>query len=98
MCANCSDTGELELQFHEMKESDHREAAEYAYAIAMMRMRSGDRSGALEFGRESIKLFDLCIMNEYEDCAARNQRLGCVEIPDLIHQGVVRQRLEPLVL
>ena len=82
--------------FDRLRELDPRNAAEYAYILAVLFLRDGDTKEAIRFGLESIALFDQCPMETYEDCVARNHFIDGVALPDLIHQEVVRDRLKPL--
>lgn len=98
-------TGDLKMQYEELetkiaslKEDNPREAAEHAYALAMLHKEDGNDDQAVRFGQESISLFDLCETDTIEDCCSRNQFIDGIPIPDLIHQGVVRNRLQPLSL
>jgi len=88
----------LEESMTSLKEEDPRNAAEYAYALAALYHRDGDRDKALHFGHESILLFGKCEMQTLEDCAARNTVIEGIAIPSIIHEEVVRERLQPLVL
>ncbi|MEK6535585.1 MAG: nucleoside-diphosphate kinase [Thermodesulfobacteriota bacterium] len=88
----------LEQTLDSLREVDPRNAAEYAYVIAMLHKRTGDSKQAIQFGRESIALFGKCRMDTMEECAARNVVIEGVALPDLIHQDVVRDRLQPLKL
>ncbi|MFZ2500739.1 MAG: hypothetical protein WAW90_01995 [Minisyncoccia bacterium] len=89
---------DLKKKLKELRASNPRDAAEYAYALAMLSKQDGDNKQAVSFGREAITLFDKCQMQSTEECTALNVSLGGVSIPDLIHQDVVRNRLKPLVL
>jgi len=88
----------LEQTLSSLCEVDPRNAAEYAYVLAQLYKRAGDNEQAIRFGRESIALFDKCRMETLEECAARNVVIEGVAFPDLIHQDVVRDRLQPLKL
>lgn len=88
----------LEQTLNSLRDVDPRNAAEYAYVLAMLHKRAGDDEQAIRFGREAIVLFDKCRMETMEECAARNVVVEGVELPDLIHQDVVRDRLQPLKL
>ncbi|MDO8654894.1 MAG: hypothetical protein Q7R48_00455 [bacterium] len=98
----------LEQTFSALKDVDPRNAAEHAYALAMLYKQAGDNEEAIRFGREAILLFDKCHMETLEECAALNQTIEGVALPDLIrqrvalpdliHQDVVRGRLQPLML
>lgn len=89
----------LEQTLNSMRDVDPRNAAEYAYALAVLYQRDNNIEEAIRFGRESIVLFDKCKMETMEDCASRNVVIGGVAMPSsFIHQDVVRDRLQPLVL
>lgn len=88
----------LEQTLESLKEVDPRSAAEHAYALAALHQRDGNNAEAVHFGREAIALFDKCSMQTMEDCAARGVIIEGIAIPDIIHQDVVRNRLQPLVL
>lgn len=89
----------LEQTFESLKKVDPRNAAEHAYALAALYRRDGNTEEAIRFGRESIALFDKCPMETMEDCAARNVVIEGIAMPSsFIHQDVVRNRLQPLVL
>jgi hypothetical protein len=82
----------LVRKFERLRETDPRNAAEYAYAIATLYKRQGNVSEATSYASQAIELFDKCPMNTLEDCSARNVTIGGIAIPDLIHQGVVGSR------
>lgn len=89
----------LKQTFESLKEVDPRNAAEYAYALAVLYRRDGNDEEATRFGHESIVLFDQCPMETAEDCAPRNVVIEGIAMPSsFIHQDVVRDRLQPLVL
>lgn len=86
----------LEQTLNSLREVDPRNAAEYAYVLAQLHKRAGNNDEAIRYGREAIALFDKCRMETMEECAARNVVIEGVALPDLIHQDVVRDRLQPL--
>ena len=88
----------LEQTLNSLREVDPRNAAEYAYVLAQLHKWAGNDEQAIRFGRESIALYDKCRMESMEECAARNVVIEGVALPDLIHQDVVRDRLQPLKL
>jgi len=88
----------LEQTLNSLREVDPRNAAEYAYVLAQLYKRASKDKQAIRFGREAIALFDKCRMDSMEDCVARNVVIEGVALPDLIHQDVVRDRLQPLKL
>ena len=89
---------ELETLFDQLRESDHRSAAEVAYVLARLSLNAGNKDDAAKFGAESIRLFDQCKMDTIEECAAKYVTLGGIALPSYIHQDVVRARLVPLKL
>lgn len=91
--------GALEQTLNSLRDVDPRNAAEYAYALAMLHKRAGNNKEAIRFGREAITLFDKCSMETMEDCASRNVVIEGIAMPSsFIHQDVVRDRLQPLKL
>lgn len=89
----------LEQTLNSLCEVDPRNAAEYAYALAMLYKNVGNDAEAIRFGRESIALFDTCTMDTMEQCACQNVIIGGIPMPSsYIHQEVVRERLKPLKL
>lgn len=89
----------LEQTLASLKKTDPRNAAEHAYALAMLYRHDGNAEEAIRFGREAIALFDMCPMETTGDCAPRNVIIEGVAMPSsFIHQNVVRDRLKPLVL
>lgn len=88
----------LQQKFELLKNTDPRDAAEHAYALAMIHKRNGNTEEAVRFGRETITLFGQFPMETLEQCAARNVTIENIAIPDIIHEEVVRDRLKPLVL
>lgn len=88
----------LEQTLNSLKETNPRNAAEHAYALAVLCQRDGNAEDAARFGCEAISLFDKCQMNTAEDCAPLNVVIEGVAMPSsFIHQDVVRDRLYPLV-
>lgn len=88
----------LEQTLNSLREVDPRNAAEYAYVLAQLHKRAGGDEQAIHFGREAIALLNKCRMDSMEECAAHNMVIEGVVLPDLIHQDVVRDRLQPLKL
>lgn len=70
-----------------------KEQAEQLYAKAMCSAREGSTAPARYYGREAIQLYQRYGVETLEDaCPTRMQVLG-VNLPDIMHQEVVRQRL-----
>lgn len=90
--------GYLEAQFDQEVIRDPRAAAETAYALAF-RYRDHDVDGTRRFdlakvwALRSIELLDSLPSATVTDVASTRQSVADVPIPDLLHSGVVRERL-----
>ena len=93
-----SDFNAVEERLAALRGSNPREAAEFAYVLAMLHKRAGNDQEAARFGKETISLFDQCEMESMEQCAAINVVVEGIALPSLIHQQVVRNRLDPIEL
>lgn len=88
----------LIAQFDREVGTDSRAAAETAYALAF-RYRDHDVDGSRRFdlakvwALRAIELLDQLPSSTTEQVASTRQWVGAVPIPDLLHSGVVRQRL-----
>ena len=87
---------ELESVFTNLRRTNPRKAAEFAFVLTRRYHEGGDAENARKFARECVSIFDgLSAQGELrtmEDCATRFGALGGVVIPKLIHEGVVRDR------
>jgi hypothetical protein len=89
---------ELKAAFEAELATNKRAAAETAYALAF-RYRNEDIDGARHFdiagewARKSIELFDELPSDTIEQVASTRRAVGGIELPDLLHSGVVRARL-----
>lgn len=75
-----------------------RDAAELAYVIAMSAKSAGDDEKAIEYGKESIRIFDKLNVQTMLECATRYVVVNGIGMPEFIHADVVRNRLAPLQL
>ncbi|MGH3568910.1 MAG: hypothetical protein ACRDRH_23365 [Pseudonocardia sp.] len=88
----------LQAQFDREVIGDPRAAAETAYALAFQ-YRDHDVDGSRRFGLvkvwaiRAIKLLDGLPSSTIEQVASTRQSVAGVPIPDLLHSGVVRERL-----
>jgi len=78
--------------------SSKRNAAEQAYALAMLHKQEGNREEATRYGQETLRLLSGVSAESASDCAALNVTIGGIAIPDMFHEEVVRDRLQPLSL
>ena len=86
----------IETVFAQKKIEDPRDAAELAYVIAMTAKNAGDNEKAIQYGKESVELFDRLNVQTLEECAAKYVVVNGIAMPELIHTDVVRDRLKPL--
>ena len=87
----------LEKEFREELQMDERNAAEFAYAIAMLAKTQGNLSKARAYAEHSIRIFEKLNIGTLEDAAARNITIRGVPIPSLIHEKVVEERLRDVL-
>lgn len=93
----------LQVEFNRELEFDKRAAAETAYALAV-RYRSEDVGGIRRFdvaavwARRASALLEDLPCESLDDVASTRQFVGGVPIPDLLHAGVVRERLNDLLI
>ncbi len=90
--------GLLEQKLVDLKDTDIRNAAEHAYALAIIYKKKGDTAKAIDFGLESLALFDRSKLRAEWDSTRHNTVIGGITIPEIIHQGIVREHLKPLEL
>jgi hypothetical protein len=89
---------QLEEKLNVLGKTDPRNAAEHAYALAMLNKRVGDNDKAVKFGREALAHLNKCRLESASDCATINVVIEGIALPEFIHQEVVRDRLAPLTL
>jgi hypothetical protein len=94
---------ELQIEFNREVESDKRAAAETAYALAF-RYRNEDVGGMRRFDKakvwaeRSIELLDSLPSSTLSQVASTRTAVSSVPIPDLLHSGVVRERLADVLV
>jgi hypothetical protein len=84
----------LEHTFETLKETNKRAAAEIAYALGELRRREGDYELMRWYRAESVRLFLEVEVNTEADAEAIYHQINGVWLPDLIHEGVVLNRLQ----
>jgi hypothetical protein len=98
-----SSLDELEAAFNAEMQTDRRAAAETAYALAV-RYRDEDVSAkrrfdiAGEWARRAIDILEQLPSETVEQVASSRRSVGGVELPDLLHDGVVRARLADVLI
>lgn len=88
---------ELEKRYSKESKDDKRNAAETAYAIAILSKEAGDLKKAKKYAENAISIFKELNIQGLEDAAARNNVIGGVVIPELIHENVVKDRLKDVL-
>jgi hypothetical protein len=92
----------LIAQYEREVDGGPRAAAETAYALAF-RYRDHDVEGERRFdlaqlwARRAIRLLDELPADTVQDVVSTRQSLGGVPIPELLHSGVVRERLSDVL-
>jgi hypothetical protein len=94
---------ELQIAFHREVETNKRAAAETAYALAF-RYRNEDVAGSRRFdvakvwACRAIELLD-CLPSDSVDQVVRTRSsVGGITLPELLHSGVVQNRLGDLLI
>ena len=82
----------LKSDYYSLLEMDRRQAAEYAFAIAMNCARQTDRISFEVWARMCLELLKQCDTETLEAAACLHAEIGGVLIPELFHEGTVRQR------
>lgn len=84
---------EAEAEFHHMEAVENkRKAAEAAYVIAQLYRTAGNTEASKKYARQSIALFTWAgETDSLEDASPRYTSLAGVQLPNLIHEGVVCQ-------
>jgi hypothetical protein len=94
---------ELEAAFAREIVTDRRAAAETAYALAC-RYRTEGRCGdrhpftvAKAWAERSIEILDELPSQSIDQVTSTRMSVGGVDLPELLHSGVVRERLADLL-
>lgn len=87
----------LEKKFNEEYEIDKRNAAEVAYVIASLAKQNRDFEKAKIYALKAIEIFEILNIKTLEEAAARNDIIEGVVIPELIHEGVIRERFKDIL-
>lgn len=94
---------DLESAFASELEIDRRAAAETAYALASL-YRNADVDGRRRFelakvwATRAIEILDALPSGSIEQVTSTRQSIGGIALPDLLHEGVVRQRLADVLI
>src|SRR3989344_6501308 len=79
------------------QESERRNSlkkiAEERYAAAITLKRKGDFSAARNRAINAVRLYEELNIQTLEDAAPTRMRVNGIELPDIMHQDVVRERL-----
>lgn len=100
---HCESVADLESAFHQEILTDKRTAAETAYALAW-RYRTeyvdcvqSPVEIARKWALRSIELFDTLPSDTVEQVSSTRMSVGGVDLPELLHADVVRERLADLL-
>lgn len=84
----------LALEYKCLKERHKREAAEYAYVIAMLAKNAGRMAKAYDWAEKCISLLEECPSATLEECAAEFTVEEDIALPSIFHADVVRERFK----
>lgn len=93
---------ELQTQYNREVDTNKRAAAETAYALAF-RFRNEDVGGTRRFdiakiwATRAVNLLDALPSDTVDQIASSRQSVGGIPIPELLHSGVVRERLNDVL-
>ena len=93
---------ELQIEFNREAETNKRVAAEIAYALAF-RYRNEDVAGVRHFdiakawANRAIDLLESLPSNTLDEVVSTRASIGGVPLPELMHAGVVRERLNDVL-
>jgi hypothetical protein len=85
---------QLQLKYRELKGWNPREAAEYAYACAVLAGREGKKQTAETWAHAALLELKKCSTETLEDCTARNIEIAGIGIPGIFHEDVVKFRMK----
>lgn len=94
---------ELQIAFNREVQADKRVAAETAYALAF-RYRNEDVDGTRRFdlakiwALRAIDLLDSIPSETIEQVVSTRAAVGGIALPELLHSGVVRERLNDVLV
>jgi hypothetical protein len=80
---------EAELSLAKATENKHK-AAEASYVVARLYRDLGNVELAKQYARESFVLFEQLSINTLEDATPQYFSLAGIQLPNLIHEAVVR--------
>ena len=72
---------------------DLKRVAELAYALAMIAKKMGEHELKEYYGGKSVEIYKILDVQTIDDARPYHTRIKDVEIPDLMHEGVVIDRL-----
>jgi hypothetical protein len=89
---------EVIAEFEREREAGHaREAAELAYAVAMRTQAEGRAQDASIYARQCVALLKELPDATIDQVTSTRMKAGGVNLPELLHEGVVKARLGHLL-
>lgn len=77
--------------------ADHRRATEYAYALTMFYRWTGEIPRAEEYARKCLDHAEELPAETLDDVTSDRLTIGGIDIPERLHDGVVRSRFRHLL-
>ncbi|MCX5418090.1 MULTISPECIES: hypothetical protein [Streptomyces] len=87
---------ELESVFQQELATDRWAAAETAYALAVRHRDAGDWEKSREWVKQTLQLLEGFPAETEEQVATQRTSVGGVDLPNYLHEGVVRSRFGDL--
>jgi len=72
---------------------DLKKVAELAYALAMIAKNMGEKDLKEHYGYKSMEIYKVLNVRTIDDACPYHRRIKDIEIPDLMHEGVVMEML-----
>ncbi|MFD7016649.1 hypothetical protein [Streptomyces sp. NPDC059928] len=87
---------ELESVFQQELATDRWAAAETAYALAVRHRDAGDWEKSREWVKQTLQLLEGFPSETEDQVATQRTSVGGVDLPNYLHEGVVRSRFGDL--
>lgn len=71
-----------------------REKAELLFVLAVLYAKNEQKGLAINMAEGCLELLDKLSTGTLEDCAATTAKIGSVYLPELFHQGTVREHMK----
>ena len=77
---------------------DHHRATEYAYALTMLYRWRADIQNAEKYARKCLDHAEAMSVDTLDDVTTSQLTIGGIDIPERLHDGVIRARFGHLLM